>query len=752
MALDPKTTITLSVSPAYVIDFKKYAKKTTREQVQLEERIRQVVYFPIRITTIFFQALIEANWSSLTHMRISFFQNVLGYYGPLEKFKPPEDLHLVVFKIAFWVLGTAWYTTTRACDLFAQRMWGDQQFQKERHDLTRFNWEIDMSHICTKQKALNASHVPVELQVGTLLTIFDAINFTDPTAPGYMAPTSRQEGKTTYTVQELRTSLEKFIHDVNNRIAFLGTPPAYDTPKLMRFYQHIENAVRLSLFKVSEDLRKFQETNGTDVSNYGEEELRAYKNLLENQARVVLDLSIAGQHCGARYMGDATTLYNDLHANEALQTDTLQDTLIELLARRRGEIARSEIQERLGTDTHSFSNYMSTLGPVLAIPGTENVVEHVSSPLDKEEYLRNFFKKYTLDDIIETVQSHIKTAAPFLDKIQTWIRDAEVGNWKPEGFAQSSAEILAKVGEIIQKPSEGEGDAFAHFNHLCGMLNELKKGYVGLKVDEQYLNTTSGPDLLVRTFCYLNEALHPESKQKKIDQPKVREAMRLYLNENRTQLQNLPQADFFENVFCHMETQLIFLDEAAESETFDLPNLAPLLGYMKYEDEKGGAEEFPWKAFWEEVFSLEASKGYLKGLVSSPLERSSKINQMKTICSRENLGDDLFKEFNSALLEEREWDSTHFKPRLERLEKVKQIRSCVSELVLEQEVLLRALDQENGVQDVIKARLELNARQAFIDAIDLLDMGKNGLSAEIMEWLLVSHRIFLPQNVEEVHE
>lgn len=221
--MDPQTTIKFVDYPLYAVDFKQYAKRNSELYPTLRQKVNQVVAFPLKATALFFEALVQANWMTLTHMRISFFQNVLGYYGPLDKFRPPSDIYLAAFKVAFWILGTAWYTTKTTCELFVQKMWGDLN-GKSLYYLQRFNPEIDMDHIQTKELVLNASKVPAEIQVDTLLQLFDQINFTDSKAPGYMKESSRMEYETTYTVAELRTSIAKYVHNVKNRVAFLGTP------------------------------------------------------------------------------------------------------------------------------------------------------------------------------------------------------------------------------------------------------------------------------------------------------------------------------------------------------------------------------------------------------------------------------------------------------------------------------------------------------------------------------------------------
>ena len=210
-----------------------------------------------------------------------------------------------------------------------------------------------------------------------------------------MNPASIKEGSKTYSKEELKEGLKKFIERVKNRTAFLGTPPAYEIIRLFEFYQQIEDATRLSIHKVIDDLQKFTAANGTDTPNYSPSVMNTYKDLLENQARLAIDLAIAGKHCGARYMGDSMGAYYRLHGDGISAQDTLMDNLIETLALKRKEIAARRIAIDLGQDTHDFSNWMASLGKLLGIPGTQNIVEHLAHPLNIELHLGKFFGDYT---------------------------------------------------------------------------------------------------------------------------------------------------------------------------------------------------------------------------------------------------------------------------------------------------------------------------------------------------------------------
>lgn len=454
--------------PSYTVAFdigQNDKKLTTLEKVQAcAQRSFQLV-------GIFFISSKDALFRTLGGAGTSFKYIVLNYYGSWSQIRFPENAHLVVFKIVFWVASMGWGIVATTARLFSERASNHSLF------LEQFaSDEIDVNHMKTEEFSLDASHVPETIQVNTLLDLYDAINFTDENAPGYMPETTRQEGATVFTQRELKENLNNFIRRVSAREAFIGTPPAHDVPRLMDFYQQIEDAVRFSIYEVEKKVTGFEESNKNASGSFSYEELaedkkREYKNLLETRARVALDLAIAGKHCGARYMGEAMDVYYSISHKEGISNDKdLQGTLIEILAKKREEIAKEEAQ-KLGSDTHSFTNYMGTMGRLLGIPGTKNIIEHLSMSMDTYQLLGDFFQKYTVDTIIKTVQEKIKTSQSFREKITDWMKD-QIKDWNHEKYENIDS-IIKKI-EDIRNNSLEETSLSSNFQIFQDLLVHLK--------------------------------------------------------------------------------------------------------------------------------------------------------------------------------------------------------------------------------------------------------------------------------------
>lgn len=252
----------------------------------------------------------------------------------------PSSLSMILLRTAVWVADVirAVVMTTRR--LYTEKMGGQQK--QERLSFFQ-NDQINQQHMRTKELALDASKVSSAIRVDNLLAMLNEINFDVPHEPGYMPPGSRNESGRVFTRDELRAHLNTFIHNVNNRIPFLGTPPAHDLNGLQQFYQHIEDAVRLSIHKVNEDVQAFRELHPEDPATYVGATKQAYDELLHAQARIPLDLAIAGAHCGGRYMGEATTIYSNLFGGAGLD-GSLEEEIIELLAKKRHHIAQQHIE------------------------------------------------------------------------------------------------------------------------------------------------------------------------------------------------------------------------------------------------------------------------------------------------------------------------------------------------------------------------------------------------------------------------
>lgn len=408
--------------------------------------------------------------------------------------------------------------------------------------------EINLLHLVAKKTSIDVSHVPANIQVSTLLNLYDQINFTNKDAPGYMPELARLEARKTFSVAELRQHLNVFVNNVNGRVPFLGTPPAYLAPQLMKFYKKIEDAVRYSVHKVVKDYDDFMRTHGnvapqpgwdSDYHNYEKllkvesaarqeyesfagrvnvderklselqtkkekakeeidtfvkarggkppkgpsEDYKKYCGLLEDKARVAIDMAIAGAHCGARYMGDAIDTYlSKQDPNSSIELQTMQGRLWMLLGKKREKIARSDIQQHMGQDTHSFSAYMANMGELLGIPGTEDTVEYLGGSLfDRQKYLRLFFQKYTPEVVRSTIQDEIKKSATFREAIFDWLKD-RVGNWKKKEYQAKIDEVLESAKAAKSKESKYP-EQITLFARLIEELN-AKGAYNKLLADD----------------------------------------------------------------------------------------------------------------------------------------------------------------------------------------------------------------------------------------------------------------------------
>jgi hypothetical protein len=437
------TKIVFIDAPKFEIDFRTFDPLANIED-QKTQNVAQILF---KLIPVIMTSMVKASWVTLTYSGVSFKQNVLGFYGAWENFRPPSDIYLAAFKVAFWALGLVWCATTTTVRFVIQDL-----FPTTPTFLASYASKgINIHHIRTNESGIDVSGVEAHVSVNDLLTIYDQINFADPSQPGYMKGSSRQEYTTIYTVPDLRQALVTFVNQVNGRVAFLGTPPAYDTPRLMAFYSQIENAVRFSIDKMNKQIAEFQATNGTEISAYDEPTLKIYKGLLEDKARIAIDLAIAGKHCGARYMGEAMSVYGNTRGEDLAHRGTLQDSIFELLAKKRYEIACGQIQQHLDTDTHSFNKYMANLGQILGLPGTENIIEHLDRSFDRDRFLRLFFAEYTVDVIIETIQAEVKKSQAFREKITDWVKD-QVGIWNEEETLGEVERLVPSVLEALRNP------------------------------------------------------------------------------------------------------------------------------------------------------------------------------------------------------------------------------------------------------------------------------------------------------------
>lgn len=452
------------VYPAFSVDYKGFLIKEEVKIQTLQDKVKEVAQ---RL----FDALKEATSLSFSRkmLWISFKFTVFEYYGSWHLYQRPSNFIYVAYKTALWVLQVTWCVITTTGRLYIDKLNAESQTPSlSRHQ----DQAINLQHLQSKEIELDVSPVPANVQVSQLLDLFNEVQFddVDPTQavkpPGCMSVACRKEGRTTFTKEELRANLEQFVERVNARTPFLATPPAYDVPRLMTFYQQIENAVRLSIHKVNQELAAFRAEH-PDLQHLEGPARQKYHELLQSRARVAIDLAIAGSHCGARYMGEAMTVYYNLYGDSEIR-GTLEDEILEVLARKRKEIAEKIIARELGTDSHRYTAGMEYLGNMLALPGTKNIVEHLTTLSNKQELLDMFFgapsakqapemtaESYTVDTIIKTLQNRARKSQAFREKIFDWVKN-QVGEWNKEAYETLKTSCIEPIKAIYDMHVEAD--------------------------------------------------------------------------------------------------------------------------------------------------------------------------------------------------------------------------------------------------------------------------------------------------------
>lgn len=394
----------------------------------------------------------DAIWTNFEYIGTSFRYIVMGYDGYI--YHPPESQEGAIFRFAIWagahVLGVL---ILLGVNLYNRIYSMPSQLAAYIHP------EIHAGHVTSKHLNIDVSGVPEDVRARNLLQLFDAIEFEDRNNPNFMHENARNESGVIYTPAQLRESLTTFINHIEARDAFLGTPPAVALPKLMQFYEQLESAVRFSIHAVNNNLQTFLDERQQDgLPRPGDDDYNEYRDLLQAKARLAIDFAIAGRHCGARYMGDAVDAYLGLKGEGDFQAMTLRDSLVEHLASERETIARGQIQEHLGADTHKFSAYMANLGQLLGIPGTENVVEYLGGwGFDRPRMLELFFEAYTPDRIRQSVQEKIHSSESFRTKVYDWMKD-QVEGWNEADQRQAVLETLRAFPSRAQLHQEAVED------------------------------------------------------------------------------------------------------------------------------------------------------------------------------------------------------------------------------------------------------------------------------------------------------
>ncbi|MGA8164144.1 MAG: hypothetical protein WB791_03845 [Waddliaceae bacterium] len=169
------------------------------------------------------------------------------------------------------------------------------------------------------------------------------------------------------------------------------------------------------------------------------------------------------------------------------------------------------------------------------------------------------------------------------------------------------------------------------------------------------------------------------------------------------------------------------------------------------------ADELPsiedgWETFLDELFAKEevkkqiaAQPQFAREKFGNDLQRlvaiRKKITNVKELAKNDSLAKTLqqqIEELAALALDE-------LKEIMNDLEKVKKIQQ---RLPLQNDTALRIVHGELDVREAACNTLNRNRAQEFLEALSLEEIESDGISSELMEWLLVSQGILLPQTVD----
>lgn len=252
-------------------------------------------------------------------------------------------------------------------------------------------YKVDPLHLVLKSTSDVVPNAPAGVYVPTLLHMFDKINFTNPTAPGYRNPGKLfDDGNIPVTQEALFQSLEDLIKHIRDRDPHLGTPNA-GTPHLAIYYDDLEKILKNVVFLLQ----------NPEID-------------LDKKASILIDLAVAGKHCGGRWKSEALACYEIL--SKPPEDMTLIGKIGGLLQNYRLGVLETIARNQPGVGgailngawaPHIQNHYLRMIGQEMALPGWQTTHEdpvyglhHVNKIMAKDRFLSH----YTPRTIVQRIE------------------------------------------------------------------------------------------------------------------------------------------------------------------------------------------------------------------------------------------------------------------------------------------------------------------------------------------------------------
>lgn len=367
---------------------------------------------------------------------------------------------------------------------------------------------LDLSHLRVISTKVDMSGVPESVKLQDLKPLLEDVSI-DPAnkhLPGYITAPIWVDAMTqrsfTMSKEELMHSMNELIDNIEQKKPWTGAPPSADKEAVNHFYQKLSDLIRFSLHKVKGNLETFLQTEcsgvipiePTENSSVEEKALfKKYCDFLEERNRFLIDTAMTGKYCATRAIGEALDSYCRITGESNSEVGSLGDRIAHMLANKRLEIMRADLAAVYRNDnhtTHYFAAYMTQLGAVLGLPGSEGMSEHLVKINTKKMLLR-FIPQY-MEGMNQVILDKYRTCEEFRELVMAWLKD-QVGTWNQEKYEKAYANI--KLEKIMASP-EITQHAKQRGGKIREWLEKLREGEEFKELIEQQDESFNEKDIL----------------------------------------------------------------------------------------------------------------------------------------------------------------------------------------------------------------------------------------------------------------
>lgn len=329
---------------------------------------------------------------------------------PLEKEFLLQDLHFRA------------QATYQQFVLHIQRL--KEKYPKSSFDAFELSYlVIEKSHYKKGVQNITIPEPSRQIDLNSLLELFEKINFESPDAPNFQDPEALRVDTQITTTAHFRALLTEFIQKVEGEVVFTGTP-SRGTESLKEFYRTIRDALKNCLIAV-------QEKSESDA--------------------LVIAIIRAAPNCAGRYFSEAMKQYNTICKRKL---PTFEEEVYLQLADLRSILSINCVPKDETHNVNAHNYFVQKLGEKYGIPGYQQFARYSdpfgASRIDLKEAEKQFCALYNAHAIVEWLEPLVK--ATLRDGFVDWYKANIPLEWRAEHFDAIRAHVatLKSEKEIIQ--------------------------------------------------------------------------------------------------------------------------------------------------------------------------------------------------------------------------------------------------------------------------------------------------------------